>query len=206
VRNSSPPRPLLDRRLIKAVANPTRLDILNELVDRGPSSPSKIARRLDHVSVNLVSHHIKVLRELGCVELVDEVKHGGRTERIYRANKRHFFTAEESELMNAQELRSVTLDVLRLLSQDVEESLLADCFDRLVDQHLSRIPLRVDQEGWEEVVEILDRALHQVEAVARRVEARHPTGSEELVDTRVAIMQFPMPAGDSGSSSLSNPS
>ena len=190
---TSPALALVDRRLIKAVSNPTRVDIFIHLVERGPSSPSKIARQLDCVSVNLVAHHIKVLRDLGCVELVDEIKHGGRTERIYRATKRHYFSAAESAFMDVEEVRSITLDILRLISNDVETSLLANSFDRITDNHLSRVPLRLDREGWGEVVRILARTLEEVEEAGERSAERVRASGEEPVDARVAIMQFPMP-------------
>jgi DNA-binding transcriptional ArsR family regulator len=192
VTNASPAPALVDRRLIKAVSNPTRVDIFINLLEGGPSSPSKIAKQLDCISVNLVAHHIKVLRDLGCVELVDEIKHGGRTERIYRATKRHFFSAEESEFMDAEDVRSITLDILRLISNDIEISLLANAFDRLTDNHLSRVPLRLDREGWGEVVRILGRTLEEVQEAGERSVERAGAGGEELMDVRVAMMQFPM--------------
>lgn len=191
--NTSPALALVDRRLIKAVSNPTRVDIFMHLMERGPSSPSKIAKQLDCVSVNLVAHHIKVLRDLGCVEMVDEIKHGGRTERIYQATKRHFFSATESAFMDVEEVRSITLDILRLISNDVETSLLGNSFDRITDNHLSRIPLRLDREGWGEVVGILSRTLKEVEQAGERSAERARVGGEEPMDARVAIMQFPMP-------------
>lgn len=191
--NTSPAPALVDRRLIKAVSNPTRVDIFMYLTERGPSSPSKIAKQLDCISVNLVAHHIKVLRDLGCVELVDEIKHGGRTERIYRATKRHYFSATESAFMDAEDVRSITLDILRLISNDIETSLLANSFDRITDNHLSRIPVRLDQEGWNEVVRILGRTLEEVEEAGERSAKRARADGTELMDARVAIMQFPMP-------------
>jgi DNA-binding transcriptional ArsR family regulator len=193
VSKSSPAHPLVDLRLIKAVGNPTRVDILNALIELGDSSPSKIARRLDHVSVNLVSHHIKVLRELGVVELVDEVRHGGRTERIYRATKRLFFGTEQTTNMSIDDVRLITLDILRMLSADVEKALLGNTFDQLPDNHLSRVPLKVDRQGWAEVVRILDEALEQIEDVGRRAGERCQGAEEEPLDVRVGIMQFVMP-------------
>ena len=190
---TSPVPALVDRRLIKAVSNPTRVDILKDLLERGPSSPSKIARRLDHVSVNLVSHHIKVLRELGCVEIFEEVKHGGRTERFYRATKRHFFSTPEWEAMDPSDSNPITLDILRLISEDVETALVADSFDRIRNNHLSRIPLRVDREGWGEIVQSLGRALEEAEEAGRRSLERAGDPGEELLDVRVALMQFLMP-------------
>jgi DNA-binding transcriptional ArsR family regulator len=188
---------LVDQRLVKAVSNPTRVDILNILFEEA-SSPSKVARRLKNVSVNLVSHHIKVLRDLGCVELVEEVKHGGRTERIYRAVKQHFFSNAEWEQVDPKDGYPITLDILRMISEDIAESLLAGRFDRLRDRHLSRSPLEVDQEGWREITDILDRALQEVQEVSERSTERAQRG-EDLMKIRVVMMHFLRgPLGEDG--------
>ncbi|MGN6557307.1 MAG: ArsR/SmtB family transcription factor [Solirubrobacterales bacterium] len=178
---------------MKAVSNPTRVDILSHLLTHGPSSPSKIARRLDHVSVNLAAHHIKVLRDLGCVELIDEVKHGGRTERIYRAKKRVYFSTEEAAAMEDDESYVVAFDIIRLISEDLEAALLAKCLHTISDGHLSRIPVRLDKKGWGEIVRTLDRTLEEVEQAGERSIERSRDSGEELIDVRVALLQFPMP-------------
>jgi DNA-binding transcriptional ArsR family regulator len=182
---------LLDRRLAKALAHPIRVHILS-ILNEGPSSPSKIAKRLNGVSLNLTSHHIKVLRELGCVELVKEVTHGGRTEHIYRATKRQHFTPEEWERVEPQARPPITVSILRLISEDVGRSLATGKFDELPDNHLSRSPLDVDEEGWQEIVSILNRALDEVLEVNVRSAERSRLSGEELAKVRVVMMQFLM--------------
>jgi DNA-binding transcriptional ArsR family regulator len=180
---------LLDRRLAKALAHPTRVHILS-ILNEGPSSPSKIAKRLDNVSLNLTSHHIKVLRELGCVELVREVTHGGRTEHIYRATKRQHFTPEEWEGVEPRDRPPITVSILRLISEDVSKSLASGKFDELPDNHLSRSPIDVDREGWGEIVSILNRALEEVLEVNARSAERARLSGEDLMKIRVVMMQF----------------
>jgi DNA-binding transcriptional ArsR family regulator len=180
---------LVDRRLTKALAHPTRVHILS-ILNEGPSSPSKIAKRLNNVSLNLTSHHIKVLRELGCVELVREVAHGGRTEHIYRATERQFFTAKEWEEVDIHNRPPITISILRLISEDVGKSLAAGKFDELPDNHLSRSPLDVDREGWKEIVAILERTLEEVFKVNERSAERARLSGEDLMKIRVVMMQF----------------
>lgn len=180
---------LVDRRLTKALAHPTRVHILS-ILNEGPSSPSKITKRLDNVSLNLTSHHIKVLRELGCVELVKEVTHGGRTEHIYRATKRQFFSAEEWEKVEPMARPTITVGILQLVSEDIGKSLASGKFDELPDNHLSRSPLDVDREGWREIVEILERALGEVLEVNARSAERARLSGEDLMKIRVVMMQF----------------
>jgi DNA-binding transcriptional ArsR family regulator len=174
--------------MIKALAHPTRVDILNILIE-GPSSPSRIAKRLDNVSLNLTSHHIKVLRELDCVELEEEVRHGGRTEHIYRLSKRPMFTADEWAQVEPEDGQPLTLEVLRVVSEELQTALLSGGFDA-PDRHLSRTPLAVDREGWREVVKILERALYELFEAGERSAERAELSGEELTKIRVVIMQF----------------
>lgn len=180
---------LVDRRLTKALAHPTRVSILS-ILNEGPSSPSKIVKRLDNVSLNLASHHIKVLRELGCVELVREVAHGGRTEHIYRATERQYFNAEEWEKVPPHERPPITGGLLRLISEDVGKSFASGKFDELPDNHLSRSPINVDREGWREIVTILERALGEVLEVNARSAERARLSGEDLMKIRVVMMHF----------------
>lgn len=180
---------LIDRRLTKALAHPTRVNILS-ILNEGPSSPSKIAKRLNGVSLNLTSHHIKVLRDLGCIELVREVRHGGRTEHIYRATERQYFTAEEWEEVEPHARQPITVGILRLISEDVGKSLASGKFDELPDNHLSRSPLAVDREGWRELVAILERTLDEVLEVNARSAERARLSDEDLMKVRVVMMQF----------------
>lgn len=180
---------LLDRRLTKALAHPTRVHILM-LLHEGPSSPSKIAKRLDGVSLNLTAHHIKVLEKLDCVELVKEVAHGGRIEHIYRATDTPFFTTEEWEEVEPKARPPISVSILRMISEELGRSLASGKFDELPDNHLSRSPLDVDRQGWREIAEILDRALDEVLEVKVRSAERARLSGEELMKIRVVMMQF----------------
>lgn len=188
---------VIDPRLLKALAHPTRQLIL-EILNQGPSSPIRITRQIENVSLNLLSHHIKVLRELGCIELVETVKKRGATEHIYRATKRTMFTAEEWEMVEPSRRPPLTANILRAISEDCGRAFLENKFDEASDNHLSRSPLELDQEGWTEVVDTLGRALDEIlEANAKSAERARESG-EELKPSRVMIMQFPI--GPRGSS------
>jgi DNA-binding transcriptional ArsR family regulator len=179
---------LIDSRMIKALAHPTRVDILNILAE-GPSSPSRIAKQLDNVSLNLTAHHIKVLRELDCVELEEEVRHGGRTEHVYRLSKIPMFSAEEWDEVDPRDGQPITLQVLRVVSEEVREAVLSGGFEG-GDRHLSRTPLAVDEQGWREVAAILERALMEVMKVGEESAERVERDGAEVKKMRVVIMQF----------------
>jgi DNA-binding transcriptional ArsR family regulator len=69
--------------LINAIGHPLRRRILRLLADRRErSSPTKIAKEL-HLHVGMIGYHVRVLRELGAVELTDEKMVRGAVEHFY---------------------------------------------------------------------------------------------------------------------------
>jgi DNA-binding transcriptional ArsR family regulator len=192
---------VIDPRLLKALAHPTRQVIL-EILNQGPSSPIKITRQLEDVSLNLVSHHIKVLRDLGCIELAETVKKRGATEHIYRATKRTFFSAEEWDMVEPSKRPPITATILRAISADCNRAFLENKFDEIPDNHLSRSPLELDEKGWSEVVDTLQRALGEIMEANARSSERAQASGEELKPSRVMIMQFPIGRAKPGQKQL----
>jgi DNA-binding transcriptional ArsR family regulator len=180
---------LIDERVLKAQSHPIRAHILN-ILREGPSSPAKMHRRMDNVSLNLVCHHVKVLKDVGLIELVDVRHHGGRREHIYRALQRQYLTLEEWLAVNPKVRNPITTTILSQISEDTTRSIGEGKFAELEDNHLSRSPIELDREGWKEVIDILETALEGVlEAHARSAERSRESG-EPLMIARVVIMQY----------------
>lgn len=77
------PRPVsIDQRLAKALSNSLRAEALALIAD-GVASPKAIADELD-LDVRGVAYHVRVLRELGCIELIETHQRRGAVEHIYR--------------------------------------------------------------------------------------------------------------------------
>jgi DNA-binding transcriptional ArsR family regulator len=77
------PRPTsIDQRLAKALSSPLRARAL-ALIAEGVASPKAIAVELD-LDVRGVAYHVRVLRKLGCIELVETQQRRGAIEHIYR--------------------------------------------------------------------------------------------------------------------------
>lgn len=182
---------LIDERLLKAMAHPIRQHILDQLGE-GPSSPVRMQRRMENVSLNLVSHHIKVLKDLGCIELVETVKRRGATEHIYRANRRFLLSEEEWKRVDPSQRAPITANLLRFISDDTGRAFAEGKMDERDDNHISRSVLELDDEGWSEVVETLKHALDDIlEANVKSAERARESG-EDLKPSRVMIMQFPI--------------
>lgn len=72
----------IDQRLAKALSNSLRARAL-DLIAEGVSSPKAIARELG-LDVRNVAYHVRVLRELDCIELVETQPRRGAVEHVYR--------------------------------------------------------------------------------------------------------------------------
>src|SRR5204863_3634310 len=86
--------PSLAETLIKALSHPLRWRILETMVDRGETSPVELARLLDQ-PLATVSHHTRVLRDHGCIELTRTEPRRGAVEHYYRAVLPAFFDDQQ---------------------------------------------------------------------------------------------------------------
>jgi DNA-binding transcriptional ArsR family regulator len=81
------PHPIsIDQRLAKALSSPLRARAL-ALIAEGVASPKAIAGELG-LDVRIVAYHVRVLRRLGCIELVETQQRRGAIEHIYRVADR----------------------------------------------------------------------------------------------------------------------
>lgn len=191
--------PLLSDRLAAAMSHPTRLYALTVFWDR-EASPREIAVELDE-PLNNVTYHVNQLVELGWIELVAKrPARGGRVvEHFYKATRKSLFDDAELADLDRKQMHVLDTTTIKMMSKDVSEAIATGTFFAHTDNHLTRVPLNVDAEGWEETKEILDRALDELlevkEAVARRAAAR---GAEETIPTKVEIIHFQSPRPKQG--------
>ena len=76
----------IDQRLAKALSSSLRARAL-ALIAKGVASPKAIAAELG-LDVRQVAYHVRVLRELDCIELVETHQRRGAVEHIYRVTER----------------------------------------------------------------------------------------------------------------------
>ena len=78
----------IDQALVKALAHPIRICILEELQGR-MASPSDLSRETGH-SIGVISYHANTLTNCGCLELVRTEPRRGALEHFFRATPRSF--------------------------------------------------------------------------------------------------------------------
>lgn len=182
---------LIDPRILKAQSHPVRAEILN-ILSEGPNSPSRMHRRMEVGSLQVVCHHVKILREVGLIELVRIQQRGNRKEHIYRATKRQYFTLEEWLAVEPRFRDPVIGTILRQISDDTGRAAAEGKFSEFPDSHLSRSPIELDAMGWSEVVAALEVALERILEAHARSKERVQVSGEALMVARVVMMQFPI--------------
>jgi len=184
---------LLSDRIAAAVSHPTRLHAMIVFWER-EASPREIAAELGE-PINNVTYHVNQLRDLGWIEPVAQrPARGGRVvEHFYKATRNTLLDDAELARLGPEERHVIDMTIMRSISKDIEQAIISGTFFAHEDNQLTRIPVDVDEQGWQETKEILDRALEELMKVKEAVLQRAASSGEETFPTKVEIIHFESP-------------
>ena len=191
--SASPP---IEPTLAKALSHPLRMQILTILGQR-VASPVELATELD-VPLNNLSYHVRTLLDLGCIELVGTEPRRGTLEHFYRAIERPIISADEWSTIPLNVRRSIADGVLTQIAKDLKSAAGRGGFDRS-DVHLTRTPLALDEQGWEELAtltaELQERAMAIQAKSADRLASQKKSGGEdaETMSATLSMLLFEQP-------------
>ncbi|HVS99538.1 MAG TPA: ArsR family transcriptional regulator [Solirubrobacterales bacterium] len=131
------------------MAHPLRCHCLSILADR-VASPAEIARQLG-LGVSSVGYHVNALAEAGLVEEVGQRPVRGAVEHFYRATVRPVTSTEEEAALSIDKRLSFARTIWSLITANATTALEAGTLVERPEHHLSRVPLRVDEQGWLEL-------------------------------------------------------
>jgi DNA-binding transcriptional ArsR family regulator len=146
--------------LVKALNHPVRVKALTILTEK-VASPKEISAQIE-IPLSNVSYHVRVLDELGLVEIVEEESVRGSVAHFYKAVERPLIDNPDWEKLSPKVRSAFSGYVIETLMSDAAASLAAGVFDQREDRHLSRTPLTLDEKGWHKVSEIQAKALNQI--------------------------------------------
>jgi len=178
-----------DQILIKALSHPVRanaLTILNQRV----ASPKEIAGELRE-EVGKVSYHVKELRNLGCVELVDTAQRRGATEHYYRGVAQAYMSDSFWSTLSTAVRNGISVTGLKVLIEAARDAVESGTFDSRTDRHLSCLTFNLDEEGWGEANLLLNETLDRLVEIGSRSESR---GAKDRVRATYGLLGFESPA------------
>ena len=184
---AEPRRATDDPRYVKAVAHPLRIRILAMLAER-PASPVQLAPQLGS-TLGRVGYHVRVLRDAGLLELVETRRRRGAIEHIYTAAPVPRFSDAAWERAGAAVRRRATAALLEQIGDYVAGSAEHGGFDR-PDANLSRVPLRLDEEGRRDLVAAGLRWLAEAGDIQQRALERARGDDDALADVGLVMLIF----------------
>jgi DNA-binding transcriptional ArsR family regulator len=178
-------------QLVKGLSHPVRAKCLDVLA-QGVASPREISEVLEEDLSN-VSYHVRVLGELGLIELVKEESVRGAVAHFYKAVERPLFSASEAEQLPLEVQKAFSAYSWNLLIEDATEAIEKGTFNSRPDWHLTRTPLLLDSEGFARLSKAMDELLETIfEEQAASAERRSKSG-EEPIHAVAATALFAMP-------------
>ncbi|HET7510922.1 MAG TPA: winged helix-turn-helix domain-containing protein [Solirubrobacterales bacterium] len=160
----------IDQRLVRALAHPLRIQILEILTDR-VASPNLLATELGS-ELSDVAYHTRALDRCGCLDLVETAQRRGATEHFYKATPGAFVGAPSWRNVPRSVRGGVSAATLKTFLDKAVAALEAGTLDGRDDTVFRWMPLLLDQEGWEEVVAILEEATNLILASHLRSQDR----------------------------------
>ena len=179
----------IDQNLVRALSHPMRVRILEALQGR-TASPTELAKRFGE-SLGVVSYHANALLDVECIEQVGTRPKRGTIEHFYTARPRSFIGHQDWRKAPRSIRGGVTSEALRTFVAKVGAALDADTIDSREDTTLNWMPITVDEQGWRQAAEILDRALRELMEVA--AQSRERLGGEDGIPVVTALAAFEAP-------------
>ena len=188
----------MDPRIIEAVGHPFREHALAEFNER-ITSPTEIGKEVD-VDVSLFHHHIQVLEELGCIELVDTRQRRGGKEHFYRAKSTVFFDKEHWPQVPESARDDISASMLRSLFGEAATAAKSGTFNRGDGDHISWTPGRFDRQARSETAALLDETLDRLTDILDRSAERLAENNERGTAATIGLLGFGTEKTDSGQS------
>jgi DNA-binding transcriptional ArsR family regulator len=179
--------PAIDQRIMKALSHPLRVRMLT-LLNQKVSSPSELAEELDEPLGN-VSYHMRFLADLNMVKLVRTEPRRGAVEHYYEALEPPLISDDDWAQLPAALRRSLSDSTLSQIARDLKGAAKTGGFDR-ENIHVSRVALTLDEQGWDELSEMLSDVLERARRVQEQSNKRRKKSDGVAIRTALVLMQF----------------
>ena len=184
-----PSRPnLLDPHLVRALAHPLRVQILEVLNER-QASPNELMEILEYPLGN-VAYHTRVLEKCGCIELVATERRRGAVEHYFRAKPRSYIGHQDWRKVPRSVRNEVSGASLEAFIDRVIDALEAGTIDDREETTLSWTTIAVDELGWSQASEVLEEAMARLQTVHDQSRKRLEITGEEPIPIVTGVAAF----------------
>lgn len=177
-----------NRRLVEAMHHPVRehvLAVTNERI----ASMVEIGDELE-LDVTAFNKQVKLLEELGYIELVGTRPARGGTEHFYQAKTTVFFDNSGWEKVPKTLKADLDVGFVQSLIDDLVAAIKGRTYHAQADKHTSWTPGVFDRIGWREAMKLLDATLVHLLEIQRRSCERILRTGEPGIPATVGILGF----------------
>lgn len=185
---------IIDQRLVRALAHPLRVEILQILNER-EASPNELTGLVAYPLGN-VAYHTRVLEKCGCIELVGTARRRGAVEHYFRAKPRSFIGHQDWRKVPRSVRGGVSEASLQCFIDRIVEAIDAGTIDDREDTTLSWMAMAVDEIGWVQTAEILGEAMAKLQTVHAQSRERIAISGDKATPMVVGLAAFEAPATD----------
>jgi DNA-binding transcriptional ArsR family regulator len=183
---------VIDQRLVKALAHPLRIKILETLTER-VASPNRLSGDLD-AGLSHVAYHTRALAKCGCLELVDTAQRRGATEHFYKASPHSFIGDRIWRRVPRALLGGVSGATLQSFMDRAVAALEAGTIDGREDTTLYWMPVLLDEQGWDKVTATMEETVNEVLAVQAESRKRlAESKGRDAISAIVGVASFETP-------------
>lgn len=158
------------------------------MLDEEAASPALLGPKLG-VPVSRVAYHVRLLHELGLIELVRTRQRRGAVEHFYKTCQHPRFTDEAWENLDIVSKQRVLTSILESGHEYAMRSAAAGGFDE-PDAHFTTTRMKLDDEGWRQIARLSKQWLEEVAAVEADAAARIADEPHGAIDAGLVIQFF----------------
>ncbi len=181
------PRTLEEKQAF-AVGHEVRIEALTIFNER-VASPKEVARGLG-ISLSKAGHHVKILLDEDCIELVKIEPRGGSAEHFYRGVKRPEITDEEWEVTPDLNRRKIVAAVFRNLIAEGLSAIRAGKMSADRFLRLSWKSMNFDAQAREEAADEQRESLERLKKIEEGAAHRMSKSGEKGISTVIAVLGF----------------
>lgn len=180
---------VIDPTFAKALTHPLRGHAWVTLFERGVVSPTEIARELG-LQASDVSYHFQELFRKNLLRLVRTEQRRGFEEHFYEPIAPAVRFDDEEWMRLPKGIRaSFSADLLRQICRSFVDAVDVGAFDAR-NRHLTRTWMKLDERGWEEMTELLQRTLAHLLQIQERSAGRCEKSEEESIPVEIVVAAF----------------
>lgn len=184
-----------DPRLVKALAHPIRMKILN-MLDERTATPKELAEALA-LPLENVSYHVRTLKDFGFIKLERTRQVRGAVEHHYKLAARPRVGSKLWSEVPRVVQEALTDATLNVIVETIGHAALEGRFDS-GEAIAVRHSVVLDEDSYKEAFEIVADAATRIEALSERTQKRSKNGDKMRVSAAFFLFETPqaLPADD----------